>query len=120
MPELQKRGAYPTAYRPGTLREKLFGAGSLLPKTIRPTAPRQSRLSSGRTKPPSWRAQGPALSKGGGWRTRGGKPSARTRADRQDRLAVSFRSLMKFKKPSPYSPGQTNFLQNYKKYRFKY
>ncbi len=31
VPELQKRGAYPTAYRPGTLREKLFGAGSYLP-----------------------------------------------------------------------------------------
>ncbi len=29
VPELQKRGAYPTAYRPGTLREKLFGDGSL-------------------------------------------------------------------------------------------
>ncbi|GGE11245.1 hypothetical protein GCM10011390_32860 [Aureimonas endophytica] len=33
VPELQKRGAYPTAYRPGTLREKLFGEGPLLPKT---------------------------------------------------------------------------------------
>ena len=31
VPELQKRGAYPTAYRPGTLREKLFGGGSYLP-----------------------------------------------------------------------------------------
>lgn len=31
VPELQKRGAYPTAYRPGTLREKLFGDGSYLP-----------------------------------------------------------------------------------------
>jgi long-chain alkane monooxygenase len=31
VPELQKRGAYPTAYRPGTLREKLFGAGDYLP-----------------------------------------------------------------------------------------
>ena len=31
VPELQKRGAYPTGYRPGTLREKLFGDGSLLP-----------------------------------------------------------------------------------------
>ncbi|MFT3671186.1 LLM class flavin-dependent oxidoreductase [Aestuariivirga sp.] len=27
VPELQKRGAYPKAYRPGTLREKLFGEG---------------------------------------------------------------------------------------------
>ena len=33
IPELQKRGAYPTAYRPGTLREKLFGEGPYLPKT---------------------------------------------------------------------------------------
>ncbi len=31
VPELQRRGVYPTAYRPGTLREKLFGAGPLLP-----------------------------------------------------------------------------------------
>lgn len=31
VPELQKRGAYPTAYRPGTLREKLFGDGDYLP-----------------------------------------------------------------------------------------
>ena len=29
VPELQKRGVYPTAYRPGTLREKLFGDGPL-------------------------------------------------------------------------------------------
>lgn len=31
IPELQKRGVYPRAYQPGTLREKLFGAGPLLP-----------------------------------------------------------------------------------------
>ncbi len=31
VPELQKRGAYPKAYRPGTLREKLFGRGPHLP-----------------------------------------------------------------------------------------
>lgn len=30
VPELQKRGAYPTAYKPGTLREKLFEDGPLL------------------------------------------------------------------------------------------
>jgi len=30
VPELQKRGAYPTAYRQGTLREKLFGEGPRL------------------------------------------------------------------------------------------
>jgi long-chain alkane monooxygenase len=30
VPELQRRGVYPTAYRPGTLREKLFGAGPYL------------------------------------------------------------------------------------------
>jgi len=31
VPELQRRGVYPTAYREGTLREKLFGAGPYLP-----------------------------------------------------------------------------------------
>jgi FMN-dependent oxidoreductase (nitrilotriacetate monooxygenase family) len=31
VPELQRRGVYPTAYKPGTLREKLFGAGPYLP-----------------------------------------------------------------------------------------
>lgn len=31
VPELQKRGAYPTAYRPGTLCDKLFGDGPYLP-----------------------------------------------------------------------------------------
>lgn len=33
VPELQRRGVYPTEYRPGTLREKLFGQGPLLPAT---------------------------------------------------------------------------------------
>ena len=33
VPELQRRGVYPTAYREGTLREKLFGDGPLLPDT---------------------------------------------------------------------------------------
>jgi len=33
VPELQKRGIYPTAYKPGTLREKLFGDGHYLPAT---------------------------------------------------------------------------------------
>jgi long-chain alkane monooxygenase len=33
VPELQKRGRYKREYAPGTLREKLFGAGSRLPKT---------------------------------------------------------------------------------------
>ena len=32
VPELQRRGVYPTAYREGTLREKLFGAGPYLPE----------------------------------------------------------------------------------------
>lgn len=31
VPELQRRGAYPTGYKPGTLREKLFGEGPYLP-----------------------------------------------------------------------------------------
>ncbi len=30
VPELQRRGVYPTEYKPGTLREKLFGEGPLL------------------------------------------------------------------------------------------
>ncbi len=33
VPELQRRGLYPRAYKPGTLREKLFGDGPLLPDT---------------------------------------------------------------------------------------
>jgi FMN-dependent oxidoreductase (nitrilotriacetate monooxygenase family) len=31
VPELQRRGVYPTSYAPGTLREKLFGEGARLP-----------------------------------------------------------------------------------------
>ena len=33
VPELQKRGVYKTEYAPGTLREKLFGAGPRLPES---------------------------------------------------------------------------------------
>lgn len=33
VPELQRRGRYKQAYRPGTLREKLFGCGPRLPAT---------------------------------------------------------------------------------------
>jgi len=33
VPELQKRGVYKKEYRPGTLREKLYGAGARLPDT---------------------------------------------------------------------------------------
>jgi len=33
VPELQKRGVYPTVYKPGTLREKLFGDGPYLSET---------------------------------------------------------------------------------------
>lgn len=33
VPGLQRRGVYPIAYKPGTLREKLFGDGPLLPKS---------------------------------------------------------------------------------------
>src|SRR5271170_5295446 len=32
VPELQRRGVYKREYRPGTLREKLFGAGARLPE----------------------------------------------------------------------------------------
>ncbi|WP_091600704.1 LLM class flavin-dependent oxidoreductase [Arthrobacter koreensis] len=35
VPELQKRGVYPTEYAPGTLRNKLFGAGDKLPEDHR-------------------------------------------------------------------------------------
>ena len=35
VPELQRRGVYPTEYQPGTLREKLFGRGARLPKNHR-------------------------------------------------------------------------------------
>jgi hypothetical protein len=31
VPELQRRGAYPTEYAPGTLRNKLLGRGDRLP-----------------------------------------------------------------------------------------
>ena len=31
VPELQQRGAFKTAYAPGSLREKLFGEGARLP-----------------------------------------------------------------------------------------
>jgi long-chain alkane monooxygenase len=33
VPELQRRGVYKKEYRPGTLREKLFGQGPFLPET---------------------------------------------------------------------------------------
>lgn len=33
VPELQRRGVYPKVYRPGTLREKLFGRGAYLPES---------------------------------------------------------------------------------------
>lgn len=33
IPELQRRGRYKTAYRPGTLRHKLFGGDDLLDGT---------------------------------------------------------------------------------------
>ena len=35
VPELQKLGAYPTEYAPGTLRNKLFGRGDRLPENHR-------------------------------------------------------------------------------------
>ncbi|GAA1337694.1 LLM class flavin-dependent oxidoreductase [Arthrobacter roseus] len=35
IPELQKRNAYPDSYEPGTLRNKLFGAGDKLPQEHR-------------------------------------------------------------------------------------
>ena len=41
VPELQRRGVYKEAYAPGTLREKLFGAGRLLPATHPAASARQ-------------------------------------------------------------------------------
>jgi alkanesulfonate monooxygenase SsuD/methylene tetrahydromethanopterin reductase-like flavin-dependent oxidoreductase (luciferase family) len=41
VPELQRRGRYPTSYAPGTLRHKLFGQGDRLGSTH---AARQLRL----------------------------------------------------------------------------
>ncbi len=41
VPELQRRGVYPKAYRPGTLREKLFGLGPTLRRD--PSGPRFSQ-----------------------------------------------------------------------------
>ena len=38
VPELQKRGVYQTEYATGTLREKLFGQGALLPENHRGTS----------------------------------------------------------------------------------
>ena len=35
IPELQALGAYPTEYTPGTLRQKLFGAGDRVKDTHR-------------------------------------------------------------------------------------
>ena len=35
VPELQRRGVYQTEYAAGTLREKLFGQGPLLPENHR-------------------------------------------------------------------------------------
>lgn len=37
VPELQRRGVYPTEYAQGTLRNKLFGAGDRLPADHRST-----------------------------------------------------------------------------------
>jgi hypothetical protein len=38
VPELTQRGRYKTAYQPGTLREKLFGAGRARLDTSHPAA----------------------------------------------------------------------------------
>ncbi len=44
VPELQRRGRYKQAYAPGTLREKLFGAGRALPAPDHPAARHRWRL----------------------------------------------------------------------------
>ncbi len=38
VPELQRRGVYKTEYAPGTLREKLYGAGRARLPTTHPAA----------------------------------------------------------------------------------
>ena len=48
VPELQKLGAYPTEYAPGTLRNKLFGKGDKLPEAHRGAAFRLQPALSGR------------------------------------------------------------------------
>lgn len=47
VPELQRRGAYQTEYRPGTLREKLFAKGSRLPDSHRGASFRIKNSSAG-------------------------------------------------------------------------
>ncbi len=44
VPELQKRGVYPTAYSEGTLRNKLFGSGAYLNETHRGASYRNLHL----------------------------------------------------------------------------
>jgi len=46
VPELQRRGVYPTEYREGTLREKMFGAGPRLPESHRGAAHRIQPIAS--------------------------------------------------------------------------
>ena len=41
VPELQSRGAFKTAHRPGTLRDKLFGRGDRLPASHPAMVPAQ-------------------------------------------------------------------------------
>jgi FMN-dependent oxidoreductase (nitrilotriacetate monooxygenase family) len=53
VPELQRRGLYKLEYRPGTLREKLFGRGALLPKNHPASGYR--RGSQARTREDNWR-----------------------------------------------------------------
>ena len=42
VPELQRRGGYPSSYEPGTLRQKLFGRGDRLPDEHRGASFRRS------------------------------------------------------------------------------
>lgn len=47
VPELQRRGRYQTEYRPGTLREKLFGRGPRLPATHPAARHRRAPITNG-------------------------------------------------------------------------
>ncbi|HEY7143667.1 MAG TPA: LLM class flavin-dependent oxidoreductase [Streptosporangiaceae bacterium] len=51
VPELQRRGVYPASYQPGTLRDKLFGAGPRLPGDHRGASYRPARVAGAATAP---------------------------------------------------------------------
>ncbi len=64
VPELQKRGVYPTEYKPGTLRDKLFGDGPLLSATHPGRALPRHRGGEGRRGAPRGEAHKPRTGAG--------------------------------------------------------